>query len=118
MQLAPIATKVVSSNPANGEVYSIHHYGIKCVSDLRQVGGFHRVLWFPPTNKTDCLNRTEILLKVAFNIITIKICRNEEVIKQPVQRHLTTTRKGWRVWVGKNIYPAIGLFFVIINGFK
>jgi len=33
----------VSSNPAHVEVYSIHHYVIKFVSDLRQVGGFFRV---------------------------------------------------------------------------
>ena len=30
-----------------GEVYSIHHYVIKFVSDLRNVGGFLRVLQFP-----------------------------------------------------------------------
>jgi hypothetical protein len=29
-------------SPLTGEVYSIHHYVIKFVSDLRQVGGF---LW-------------------------------------------------------------------------
>ena len=33
---------VVTSNPAHGEVYSIQHYVIKFVSDLRQVGGFLR----------------------------------------------------------------------------
>jgi hypothetical protein len=32
--------KVVSSNPVHGEVYSIQHYVIKFVSDLRQDGGF------------------------------------------------------------------------------
>jgi hypothetical protein len=36
----PITTKVVSSNPAHGEVYSIQHYVIKFVSDLRHVDGF------------------------------------------------------------------------------
>ena len=36
----PITTKVVSSNPIHGKVYSIQHYVIKFVSDLRQVGGF------------------------------------------------------------------------------
>jgi hypothetical protein len=41
-----ITTKVVSSNHAHGEVYSIQHYVIKCIIDLRQVGGFLRVL--PP----------------------------------------------------------------------
>jgi hypothetical protein len=46
-----ITTKVVSLNPANGEVYSIQYYVIKFVSDLLQVGGFLRVLWFPPPIK-------------------------------------------------------------------
>jgi hypothetical protein len=40
-------TKVVSSNLAHGEVYSIQHYVIKFVSDLRQVGGFLPVVRFP-----------------------------------------------------------------------
>ena len=35
-----ITTEVVSSNPAHGDVYSIQHYVIKLVSDLRQVAGF------------------------------------------------------------------------------
>jgi hypothetical protein len=47
----PNTTKVVSSNPAHGEVYSIQHHGIKFVSDLRQVGGFLRVLRFRPPIK-------------------------------------------------------------------
>ena len=38
-QSVPITT-VVSSNPVHDEVYSIQHYVIKFVSDLRQVGGF------------------------------------------------------------------------------
>ena len=42
---------VVSLNPTNSEVYSIQHYVIKFVSDLRQVGGFLQVLRFPPTIK-------------------------------------------------------------------
>ena len=46
-----ITTKVVSSNPAHGEVYSMQHYVIQFVSDLRQVGGFLRVLRFPPPIK-------------------------------------------------------------------
>jgi hypothetical protein len=58
-----ITTKVVSSNPAHSEVYSIQHYGIKIVIDLRQVGGFLRVLRFPPPIK---LTAT-IQLKLALN---------------------------------------------------
>jgi hypothetical protein len=66
MQSVPITTKVVSSNPAHGEVYSIQHYVIKFVSDLWQVGGFLRV---SSTNKTDHHDINEILLKVALNTI-------------------------------------------------
>ena len=46
VQSVPVTTKVVSSNPVYDEVYSIQHYGMKLVSDLRQVGGFLRVLRF------------------------------------------------------------------------
>ena len=52
----------------SGKVYSIQNYVIKLVSDLRQD-------WFSPgapvssTNKTDHHGITEILLKVALNII-------------------------------------------------
>ena len=59
-----ITTKVLSSNPVHGEEYSIQHYVIKFVSDLRQVSGF---LWFP--HKTDHHDITEILLKVALSTI-------------------------------------------------
>jgi len=48
MKSVPITTKVVRPNPVHGEVYSIQHYVIKCVSNLRQVGGF---LLFPPPIK-------------------------------------------------------------------
>jgi hypothetical protein len=37
-------TKVVSLNPIHSEVYSIQHYVIKSVSDLRHIGGYLRVL--------------------------------------------------------------------------
>ena len=37
MPSVPITTKVVSSNPIHGEMYSIQHYVIKFVSDLPQV---------------------------------------------------------------------------------
>ena len=35
----------------NGEVYSIQHFVMKFVSDLRQVGSFLRVLRFSPAIK-------------------------------------------------------------------
>jgi hypothetical protein len=37
--------------PRLGEVYSIQHYVIRFVSDLRQVGSFLRVPRFPPPIK-------------------------------------------------------------------
>ena len=42
---------------------------IKFVNDLRQISGFLRVLQFPPPNKTDSQDITEILLKVALKTI-------------------------------------------------
>ena len=35
VQSVPFSTKVVSLNPADGMVYSIQHYVLKVVSDLR-----------------------------------------------------------------------------------
>ena len=51
VQSVPITTKVVSSNPVHGEVYSIQRYLIKFVNDLRRVVGFLRVLRFCPPIK-------------------------------------------------------------------
>ena len=68
VQSVPI-TKIVSLNPVHGEVYSIQHYVIKFVRDLRQVSGFLEVLRFHPLSKTDCQDITEILLKVVLNTI-------------------------------------------------
>ena len=51
VQSVPITTKALSLNPAHGEVYSIQHYAIKFVTDLRQVSGFFRVFRSPPPIK-------------------------------------------------------------------
>jgi len=72
VQLVLITTKVVSLNLAHGKVYSIQHYVIKFISNLRQV-------WFslgPPvssTNKTDRydINEMHVLLKVALNCLFV-----------------------------------------------
>ena len=60
VQSMHITTKVVSSNPVHGEVYSIQHYVIKFDSDLRQVGGFSLGTPVSSTNKTDHHDITEI----------------------------------------------------------
>jgi len=51
VQSVSITTKVVRSNPAHGEVYSMQHYVIKFVSDLQQVSGILLVLLFHPPIK-------------------------------------------------------------------
>jgi hypothetical protein len=48
-QLVPITTKIVSSNPTDGEVYSMQIYVKKFVSI--SVCGFLWDLWFPPPIK-------------------------------------------------------------------
>ncbi len=52
-------------------MYRIQHFVTKFVSDLRQIGGFLRVLRFSSVNKTDLHDITEILLKVALNAIIL-----------------------------------------------
>ena len=78
----PITTNVVSSNHTHGEWSSIQHYVIKFVSNLRQVGGFLRVLWFPPPSKTDRHGITELLLKVALSTTS-----------QPLHTYIYTYKK-------------------------
>ena len=69
VQSVPITTKVMTSNPAHYEVYSIQQYMINFVSDLRQIGGFSPGTLVSPTNKTGSHDITEILLEVALNTI-------------------------------------------------
>ena len=57
--------------PGSGKVYSIQHYVIKFVSDLKQVRGFLWVPPFPPPIKPDRHNIAEILLKVTLNTISL-----------------------------------------------
>ena len=57
-------------HPVHHEVYSIQHYVIKFVSNLHQVGGFPMSTPVSSTNKTDCHDIIEILLKVASNTLT------------------------------------------------
>jgi hypothetical protein len=53
------------------------------VSDFRQVGRFLLVLWLSPTNKTDCHNIAEILLKVALNTIKPNQANLSDTIAPP-----------------------------------
>ena len=95
MQSVPIITKVVSSNPVHGDVYSLQNYVIKRDSDLRNVGGFLRVLRFPPLikltatifesgaknhkpNRIFFSNLIEILVVIVF-VSTFKTCYSREL---------------------------------------
>ena len=68
MQSVLITNNVVSWNLAHGEGYSIQHYVIEYLSNLREVGGFLRV---SSINKTNHRDITEILLKVALSTLTL-----------------------------------------------
>jgi len=74
MQSVYITTEDVSYNLTHGDVSSIPFYIKACHgSDLRQVDGFLCALWFPPPNKTDCHDITDILLKRAFRTTTLTL---------------------------------------------
>jgi len=65
MSNQPITTYFVSLNASHDEVHSIQHFIIKLVSDLTG----RCPTWAPFAYKTNCHDITEILLKVAINII-------------------------------------------------
>ena len=68
MQPVPVATNIVSLNPAHDEMYSIQHV-IKFVSDLRHCQWFSPGTLVSSTNKTYHHSIFEILFKVALNTI-------------------------------------------------
>jgi hypothetical protein len=65
VQSVPNTTKVVRSNPVHGEVYSIQHYIIKFVSDLRQISGF--------LYRSDpvCKSNSILVIPVRFCFVTV-----------------------------------------------
>jgi hypothetical protein len=70
MQTVPITPIIANSKTVHGELYSIQHLLCDKVCQWLATGQ-----WFSPgtpissTNKTDCYDITEILLKVALNTI-------------------------------------------------
>ena len=66
-----VTTNDLTSNTGHGEVYSIQHYLIKFVNDLRQVSGFLQVRQFPPPINVTAIDIAEILLKSALNTINL-----------------------------------------------
>ena len=66
---------------------------------MRQVGGFLRVMRFPPTNKTSCHDIAEILLKVALN----------------TKQTLATGRLRRKYIIKKNYLQIAIFFFFLVN---
>jgi hypothetical protein len=73
--ISAIATYAMGSNPAHGEMYTIQHYVIKCVSDLRRVDGFSLGTPVSSSNKTDRHDITKLLLKVALKHHNPDFCK-------------------------------------------
>jgi hypothetical protein len=89
-------------------VYSILHYVIKFVSDLRQVGGFLRVVWFHPAckatqikwrkkRKKKCLLKCTLYCHTDNHIINTWSCSSKLLLvhcmykKNLKQRHINNT---------------------------
>jgi hypothetical protein len=67
----PITTKVVSSNPIHGEVYSIQQLCDKVCQCLATCQWFSQSTPVSSTNKTDRYDITEVLLNVKLNTINL-----------------------------------------------
>jgi hypothetical protein len=74
MQSVPITTKVVSSNPARGEVYSIQQYVIKVT--CCKYSGF-----LPPMKMTATMQSSEILLNL-FNPWCMFVCHLNQAVNK------------------------------------
>ena len=66
-----ITTNIVGFESRSGGVYSIQHYVITFLSDLRQISGFLWVLRFPPPIKLTATIQLKKLLSVALNTTTL-----------------------------------------------
>ena len=97
VQSVPITTKVVSSNPVQGEVYSIQHYLIK-LQWLVTGRWFSPGTPFSSSDKTDCHDIIELLLKRALNTITLTLNCFKKVIKRVIFwcSFITCFRTGWK----------------------
>ena len=103
MQSVPITTDVVSSNPAQGEVYKIMWWSFSVTCGMSVV--FSR---YSSTNKTDYHDITEILLKVALNTIKLNQTKTKRWQK------LWDEYKCWTVlW-----YTGTFLVFELINSYR
>ena len=100
MQSVNITTKVVSSNPAHGEVYSIQHCDKVC--QWLATGQ-----WFSPGTPVSSINKAylhdiaEILLKVALNTITIWRHLYQKYILYSLEEEFEDTKVVIRIRISK-----------------
>jgi hypothetical protein len=94
MSSVPIATNVVSSNPAHGEVYSMQHYVKRFVINLRQVCGFLDIAscksMTPPSTTLVTSWRPVLLLDKITDLlqISVKLYKKKLVSSTPQHRTL------------------------------
>ena len=74
VQSVPITINVVSSNPAQDEVYSIKHYVTKFVSDFPKFDGLQNALQQKCTAIMNIFNIIDI--KYKSNIFDYRLCRD------------------------------------------
>ena len=123
VQSVLFTTKVVSLNPADGEeVYSMQHYMIKFVSDLRQVCGFLQVLFVCPYDQWNWppqynwnIVESDVMLVICF---ILKQCRQNPFLNMWIVNIstfiVTMYLKGLQIRNGtcsKSIYPVKTTFF-------
>jgi hypothetical protein len=78
-----LISKVVSSNPADGEAYSTQYHVIKFVSDMRQVSGFlrvfrykyysdhHMIFWWPSSTHHQNIRNITLIWYTYFRLCLI-----------------------------------------------
>jgi hypothetical protein len=83
MQLVPIISNVVSSNPFHGEVHSIQHYKIKFDSDLQLVTGFPWEVQFATQIKLTAMYIYIFILQSVHLLYkyTIRMYKKYEILK-------------------------------------
>ena len=101
----------MSSNPVHDEVYSIQHYVIKFVSDLRQVAVFFSGTLVSSINKTDGHEIAEILFKMALNTINPNPSPNPNPVKFICPSHFW--RSNYSIGVFQQIYKLSSTFHLL-----
>ena len=77
MQSVPITTNIASSNPTQARCT---WYNIMCDTVCKWLATYQWFSGVPSTNKTDCHDIPEILLKVALHIIILNLFNSDDMV--------------------------------------